>query len=343
MSDSLFEPREIIAFGANALAVADYDRIFLLDRAGELITVLGGPGKGPGEFKNIGGLALLSDGETMLVWDTGLLRLTWMAAGGQVLKTLQVTPPAGGFANAEDDINVRVAAGGLVLAWRPSLVGLGRQEEQLLTWLPLKETEEGQRLIARLPGYSWVDAGGIIVPLHPYGPRAIIAVASDGRVAHTDGVEYCIEVITVHISDTQLICREWRRAKVTEEDINPSRAGTLSEWETTLLEKRGRVAEFGDEKNSIEALRFDERGRLWVRVVDESVRYDEVLRGPHPELRPRTYLWDVYEISGRRLTVVRLDSRFDPLLFEGSKVYGSLITATGEYAIASISLPRELH
>lgn len=107
----------------------------------------------------------------------------------------------------------------------------------------------------------------------------------------------------------------------------------FSESSEAFLKQRLQAQEFPELLNSIDVLRFDTVGRLWVRVVNDDYRFDEMLMRRYSELRPEFFSWDVFDKSGRRLAEVHIDGRFEPLLIMESSMVGALELATGEIVV----------
>ena len=93
-----------------AVAVGDYQTqtptIRIYDSQGRLLRKLGRLGEGPGEFRGLS--ALLQSGDTLIVFDSRLLRLTRYLAGGTLLGTQPVRTDA---VNGRVYITGRLASG----------------------------------------------------------------------------------------------------------------------------------------------------------------------------------------------------------------------------------------
>jgi len=339
-SEELGWPGVIIALDGGRLAVSDRTRIHIITQDGEPLGIIGRAGKGPGEFSLIGGMAAWP-GDSLLVWDPNQYRLTWLSVAGRAGRTALVEAPPGLAAGEEIDLVPGPA--GVVLVWYPGYVlPDGPPPPYALARHDLDGGLEQE--LARVPGFAMIGTSmGVFVPRSLYGPRPLYAVALDGRVAVSDGVEYCVLVLQPDGDSGRplRICRDVERPLVQPEIRAPdysALADLLSPRDLDLLRSRLLVQEFPERKNAIEELRFDSGGRLWVRRTGADERYDPMLLGPYPELRPEHYDWDVFDRDGRLLTTVALSSRFEPRLILGNRIYGVVTLDTGENVVALVEL-----
>ena len=87
------------------------NEIRAFDRRGSFLFAHGGAGSGPGEFRE--GPVIRVVGDTILAWDAGLRRLTWLRTDGAVQRTLPV----------RDQLGDLVSYSGSNLAWQLTATG----------------------------------------------------------------------------------------------------------------------------------------------------------------------------------------------------------------------------
>lgn len=329
-------PRAMAELPAGRVVVADRTAVFVGSLSADTAESFGRRGRGPGEYQQIGGITAL-DGDTLLVWDTRLHRLTWVTDRGRVGRTAAVSSPRFGSALPVD---LHPRGDSLVLAWRQSIVTPDAPGQVAYSLLNLSNSSHQIEYVDNDLTMTRA-AEGILMPKFAFGPRALPAISSDGRFAYADGVRYTIDI---HSSSRPAVTRisvTHEAPKVLAEARTPKPASPSSA-ELQFLEAKQKVQSFGERMNSIAGLKFDSSGRLWVRVVTSDQKYDSMILGRFPELRPDTYSWDVFALDGRRLLRVKITSAFEPLLIGKGGVYGVLELESGERVPAVAPVPRVL-
>jgi hypothetical protein len=109
------------------------------------------------------------------------------------------------------------------------------------------------------------------------------------------------------------------------------------------MEALFRAQEFGSERNSIDAMVFDDRGRLWCRVVDRAQRAHPMVMNRVPSMRPSRYCWEIFGEDGRLLGAVSVPSRFNITQITTGWVYGRLETEDGDAVVARMKLWSDSH
>ena len=332
-SADLVRPAVIREWGDEAWLVAGRTSIFIIDRAGRTQRQFGGEGEGPGEFMYIAGVHAWGT-DSLLVLDRRRRRLTWLDNEGIELHS-RLLPPAPAPGTAPFPSDLVVFDNSVFLHWGPGMGGTGVPLPHALTWLDLET--DSLHMVVLLHEEGLVEVGYYVLPQRLFGERALIAVAGSGDVAYGNGLEYCV-VVESHSGQHRRICREYTRIPVTSEVKNPDFAVLrqvegFTERSEAFLQQRLRAQEFPELRNSIDAIRFDTQGRLWIRVVNENYRFDEMLMNRYADLRPGTFTWDLFARDGRRLAEVYVDSKFDPLLIMESSMVGAYELATGEIVV----------
>lgn len=322
----------MVRFPDGTLAVSERDRIHLV--GGGTARTIGRRGDGPGEFRAIYGL--LRSGDTLVAWDAGQRRLSWIGRDGTVHRTALVTPP-GSVANAEPTIGL--AEGRLLLAGRgPIQVGTPMELSVAAIRLETGDTS----VVATVAGETFAQVGGTLAAEELFGPRGSAAIGAGGQVAIGDGVEYC--VLMTRADGARRACRDWARVPVTDAVRRPdlgalaARAG-LNDETRELFAGILASTRVGPRRTSWDRLRWGDDGRLWVRVVDSAQAEVHPFFLRFPETRPAAFRWDAFAPDGRLELQLRIPSAFQPLVFTADSAFGTLELPTGELVIAAAALP----
>lgn len=341
-SDSLERPSDVVRINDTTLLVADRSRLHIVVPERHSGWTYERPGSGPGEFRSVGGIAAWSR-DTVVVWDPQLARLTWLTASGHVGRSRQAEHPRDNYTDALP--LVRRHENGILWAWKRGLISVGGPPREITVfWTQFTGDNQTDTPLLSIEEARMIRAGRVVVPAAPFGARPILAFGPDAKIAASDGVEYCFRVHGVASRQVMRVCREWEPVELLE-SVRKGRAAEeipLEGLPRQVLDWRLEVQEFGKRKNAIRELLFDHHGRVWVQVVDDADEPDPMLTGPYPELRPPTYLWDIYDENGERLAAVRLSSRFRPYLIERAVLYGFYVLDTGEKTLSQVSVPPEL-
>jgi hypothetical protein len=336
--DRLWRPSVVTGTpSGDTLLVADRTEAFVLAAHGALLAVLGRAGEGPGEFRSIQGISP-PEGDSVLLWDGGSSRLTWMRLDGSVIRTRRVQPP--GAFRAPRPITLHNLPHGVVLAWSFGLVRADGVADTVVLALATPDAERVMR-VGGIQDLTWMRATGVLSPKYPFGPRALYAVSSTGRVAVTDGVEYCIVVVAlVERRPPHRICRDWPRqpvgpAAAPPPGLNDNAVGRIG----PILRDAVAAQEPGELKNAIDEIRFDTSGRLWVRAVDSTHLVHPAYASRLPALRPPSYTWEVFSLDGRLIGRVRIPSAFRPQWITERAAYGLVDAEDGTAGVGRIGLP----
>lgn len=335
-SDSIQQPSFIALTPDARLVVADGVTLYVLTPAGELERVLGKRGQGPGEFLSIHGLGM-SSGDTVLVWDGNQRRLTWLEPSGRVARTLSVQPPEG-FTGPRR-VELYVVGSSVLLAWGKDMVMPDGPPDTVA--IALTDLTKGtSRSIAYLEDVTWVNAGPLVGPKYPFGPRALYAMSRSGTVALSEGVVYCATILHLDRAGPLKVCRLWNRAPVggasrTPQEIDAAHEAAIVRMFPALLNAQ----EFGESRNSIEEIRLDEGNRLWVRIVDSSYRYHPAYMRRFARLRPRRYIWEIFDETGKLARRIALPSTFTLLRPQSDRLFGTVEEDDGTISIARVVFP----
>ena len=327
-------PDVIVRMSGGELLVSDRSRVVRIGPDGSDEGTVGRPGEGPGEFRDAAGLGVLP-GDTILVLDDALRRVNWISPAGNSLRTARV--PDGLFSRGIVGDGVRIPRTG-TLVWG----GLGRITPAQPSPYVVRVAAAGSDSVlqlAELPGPTFDLADGNLTRRDLFDRWPVIAVASDGRVAYADLLEYCVMIDSTGARWQWRICRSYPRVPATDPVRHPDldavaeRTGMSAAMRESFQTQIDRVS-VGDRHPALSELRFDGDGRLWVRIVDSAQA------GVHPwmmqqdvSLRPPRFIWEVYDRDGRRAERVELPSVFDPREFAGDTVWGVLELESGDQVV----------
>ncbi len=333
-SDSLGRVGFMARFADGTLAVAERDRIHLV--TGGQARTIGRHGDGPGEFRVISGLMLA--GDTLVAWDAGQRRLSWLGRDGAVHASAPVTPP-GSVANSEPTAGLH--DGRLLLAGR-GLIAVGVPMRVVVVEVSLDTGDSS--VVAGVAGETYVDVGGRGLAMSDlFGPHGVAAIGPGGRVAIGDRVDYCV-LLARPAAAPRRACREWERVPVTDAvrhldfEALSARVG-MDQRARDVLGRLLSETGMGDRRHSWDKLRWGDDGRLWVRVVDSAQADVHPFFLRFAETRPAAFRWDVLSPDGRLELQVRVPSGFDPLVFTADSAFGTLELDTGEIVVAAAALP----
>lgn len=337
--EALVDPLMLVAIDGQTLAIADPTQVHLVGTDGAHLGTLGRAGEGPGELNTIG--AIGGSGDTVAALDRRNQRFALYRTDGTVLVG-GLLAQAEGLANLQRG-RVAVRDGELVAGWGSRISFSGEANfGGVSSHLPGAGTA-GE--LARVTGQPYVFneealSGGRAVL---YGPNPLTAVAPDGRFALTDGVEYCVTALGAGRPPMR-ICREWTRIPVADAIRNPDyEAIAAASGQPVEMFTQFRFLlpdiEVGEQRNSIDAIRYDREGRLWVQVVDSLVS------DVHPflvrfagSLGARQVHWDLFGRDGRLLWQLVLPATFTPWDAVGDVVYGLVEQADGSVAVGRVRL-----
>ena len=337
-ADSLARPVGMVEWAGN-LAIAERDRIFVVSPEGELRTVLGRKGSGPGEFESLAALAT-ADGR-LVAFDASTARLT-------TYRNLADAPETALLVLSRHLLNLRgpsiaIVGDHLFAAGQPNVTP-GEPFPTTIVRQALATGQADSLASVRGPTYH-VLADGLLGPETVFTPAPITTFAPQGMVAMGDGVAYCISILRPGQPGIRRICREWAPVPVTDAVRSPNLEATpgfaeLPEETREFVARVVRQVPPGTHRNSIDRLVWGAAGQLWVRVVDSTQAdlHPYVVRHL-PDLRPPVARWDVFDADGRHLAEVRLPTAFEPQAFLGSRVFGLLELDTGERAVGVVEVP----
>ena len=176
--EPFFEVRDIALLDNGRMAVAEESHVWIMTLAGREAVSVGRDGEGPGEFRNIVGIARLA-GDSILVLDDRLKRLSLFDAAGRLAGTTRLETEGN-----ERLLGLHVADDGTVIAGT-GWVALGADRSPGRRRLPYRafryeRTGELSGVVGPLPGTEVVvgRAGeALTIGIAPFAHRTTIGVS----------------------------------------------------------------------------------------------------------------------------------------------------------------------
>jgi hypothetical protein len=169
------------------LAVVEESGRVLLFEGGRLVTVAGGPGEGPGEYRLVAGAG--PAGDSLWIYDFALRRITYVGWDGALLGTVRIGGTAGSLLPVG-----RLPDGGMVLAasYDPAAAAAERRPGLRRDTVPyVIHAAAGQPTdtLGRFPAREYVVGreDGRATMASPLFARAGKAVVADGAVVYGSG------------------------------------------------------------------------------------------------------------------------------------------------------------
>lgn len=268
----------------------------------------GREGDGPGEFRHLGWVGLLS-GDTLAAWDAVQGRLSVFDSRGRFVRAFTSTGLPGIF----PQLHGAFADGSVVLATGMDLARLpaaGQVWRDTAAYVRVGHAGERLGDLGRFPGteqFAALPPGGrgtFIVNTRPFARRTVTAVRG-GRLYVGTGDRYEVAVYDASGRLARLVRKEHRPLAITSKDREDYRASIVTlggpggEESRREQERMLEAAPYPDRMPPYTGLRVDAEGNLW---VEEAVR---------PGERSAGVPWSVFDSEGRLLGSLR----FPPALY----------------------------
>jgi hypothetical protein len=263
----------------------------------------GREGDGPGEFRHLGWVGLLS-GDTLAAWDDVQGRLSVFDPRGRFVRAFTSTGLPGIF----PQLHGAFADGSVVLATGMDLARLpaaGQVWRDTAAYVRVGLAGERLGDLGRFPGTEQFAAmppggrGNFIVNTRPVARRTVTAVRGDRLYVGT-GDRYEVAVYDASGKLERLIRKEHRSLAVTGKDREDYRASLVNlggpgdEQARREAQRMLEAAPYPDAMPPYTGLRVDPDGYLW---VEEAVR---------PGERGAGVPWSVFDPEGRLLGSLRM-------------------------------------
>ena len=285
-----------LADGSIIIADAGARALLRFDSTGRLIQSMGRAGEGPGEFLAPSWLGQLR-GDSLVVWDRGLGRVSVFTRGGAVGREYRPTL-------TESPVSLVVKGhltdGSLLLARGAGLVsregGPGVQRQPVSAWL-ISPAGEALRSFGPFPGETFhLDATSRSFTPLPLGGKTIVAAAGEAiYVADTE--VFAVRVFAPDGALTRIVRREYSRRPARPEEIEAAIDELMSDLPPNLRNRDGwrrrfRELPLPEHVPALRAIHIDAEDHLWLQAT--------------PGARDTTGAWSVFDPDGRWLGDVML-------------------------------------
>lgn len=281
--------------GRIAVANAGTNEIRIYDAGGRFETSFGGEGEGPGEFRRIRSVHVLSE-DSLAVFDRSHQRISIFSAKGELIENLPLLQGEGG--SARDVVRLRDGRWVSVHERLPeSFDGLWRKRARLVLRAP---DLEPIRPIAEVPAETWVTwtvdgqsmtRGAPFLPhlaLDAFGSCVVAVVGDEARVRilSASGDPRPLELELEREPVTQAIFDEW--IEYLASDVPAEQRGLLRRMMGDIPRP--------DSLPVVQDVVLDGDGLLWIQ------RYDPPM-GWSPQ-------WEVLDLEGTHVASVELPEAY---------------------------------
>lgn len=301
------------------------------DPRGRLLTRIGREGRGPGEFEALAWVGRLA-GDTLVAWDSGLLRWTLFTPEGALVRSTTPRPePPGMFPQVRgvlSDGSLVISSGWNVAALAAARPGV-RQDSVTL----LRYGRDGalSGTIARvLGGQEYVTRSGGAFSTHPYPfARELFVAAAGSRVYVGNSERYRVRMLDPAGTVVGEAAGEESPAAVTAADRERYRRDRLSRIQVESYRRQQEQVlnevRFPETFPAFAALRVDAAGNAW--IADYA-----------PQGRPRA--WSVFDPQGRLRATVHTPEELEVLQVGTDFVLGRTVDGDGAEQVRLYPLQR---
>ncbi|HEX8320226.1 hypothetical protein [Longimicrobium sp.] len=305
--------------------VADWfaARVTVLDAEGRILRTLGRKGLGPGEFRGIRGVQVLS-GDSVLVYDPGAARLSVFPPDAE---KPSYTVNLGAALGGPKPFTLRRAAadGAYVALIRPQFTpdaATPRRDE--IRVLNADGTPRGAAL-RNFPSQSFLRVnqrgGGYSVMPNPFGRQAFVAAGADDRIHVVWSDSLAVETVDVAGRRVGGFSIRHSPPRVTEVDVSDA-VRQLPPRMAAIF--RPVLADSVPERwPAVRGLVADDQGRLWLGLFASSAEPAE---------------WAAFDAGGHYEGSVFLPSDVEVMAVRGGKLYGVAPTEAGAPQVVVLRL-----
>lgn len=326
------EGAEELQFGnIVALDVDAAGNIYVLDQQAQEVRVfgpdgaylreMGRPGSGPGELGQATVGLMLTPGDTVLVPDGGLSRITRYSPEGEPLESTPI--------NMAQGIPMRwdLTPERRIVSQVRTMPFPGSETTEQHDWLLLRASDGTvQDTLLELPsGQTFqFQQGGARIRLFEAEP--VWALDSQGRIVYGVNSEYRLNVHTPEGTLTRIVTKPFERQPLTETDKEAFRTALREAWSNAgvppqamdqLMQNLG----FADNYPAFANIYGGPAGTIWVQHV-KTAEQVAAAGGQFTAQDVGASDFDVIDSEGRFLGVIELPDRFLPLRVRGDRIYG---------------------
>lgn len=327
--EELGRPNGLVVGSDGRITVSDRAHVYAMQPGADTTEAVGREGDGPGEYRSVRALLAEPTGAFTLL-DPRARRMIHFGPRGVADSTWSVNRD---FAQTSFLGSMN---GALVVAVGARLVHTGEPPDTL--YLKLASGDTGT-VVGSLTQYVWAQTpSGMLAPRDAYPPQALLSGTATSGFAFGNGLEYDIRWWRPESSPHWLhIARAWAPPPTSidreppESLIGPMRGGADMVAAVKSMQR-------GEHKYSLEDIALMPGGTLWARPVDSSYVYHPWYYNQLTQLRPPTWLWEVFGADGTLRAQVRLSSMFTPKTIHDCQLYGFLEDSDGAFSVATIPL-----
>lgn len=330
---TLYRVAGAVRLGDGRIVVANggTSELRVYDARGRLTGRVGREGRGPGEFESLAWLGSLP-GDTLVVWDSGLLRWTLFTPAGALVRSVTPRPePPGMF----PQVNGVLADGSLVISsgWNVAALSGGRPGVRQDSVTLLRYARDGALAdtLARAPGrQEYVTRAGGAFATHPYPFARELFVAAAGRRVYVGNSEaYRVRMLDPAGAVVGEAAEEAPPVAVTAAERARYRSDRLARIQVESYRKQQEQVldevPYPETYPAFSALRVDAAGNAW--IADYT-----------PPGRPRP--WSIFDPAGHLLGTVRTPEELEVLQVGADFVLGRAVDAEGTEQVRLYPLQR---
>lgn len=237
----------------------------LFGEDGRFSRSFGGEGRGPGEL--LGPLSLWVRGDSVVIHDAQLHRLSWFTADGTYARQVSIRPPAPGINRAFLLRDGRIVT--MEVEFQPPRTGFGPQLLRLVLRAADGETvDTAAEYVWRRMGSVGPEGGGSIVAGPVFGARTYVS-ATGRRLYVGRGVEPEIEVLAPDGTTERIVRWGPPARRVADEDLALFRRGLLegaeSRNDSAVVRERLDDRPVAEQFPAHDRITVGRDGNLWVQ------------------------------------------------------------------------------
>jgi 6-bladed beta-propeller len=291
------------------------------DAEGKYLRTIGKPGSGPGELSQMVFGVVVTPGDTLMVPDLGLQRVTRYGPDGQTIGSFP-TPMNEGIS-----VRWQARAGGQVVQ-QARIMNLPGQTTQVEPKdLLLLRNAQGELLdtLMQLPGGQTLKMTGNSMTIRLFEAEPVWGLGEDGSVYFAMNSDYNVEIHGAKGALERIVRRPFERRPVTDDDkqafLKAIRQlfGQRGLPPQALDQILGNI-QFAESYPAFANLMGGPGQSLWVQRVRTAA---DVKEGAEFDLQNTgSPEWDIFGPNGRYLGVIQLPDKFAPLRVSGDRIYG---------------------
>jgi len=322
-------------FGAiNGIAGLPDGRIAVLDAqaqefrvfsaAGEHLRTIGRPGSGPGEFGLGAGPVLVASGDTLLIPDLMNQRLNRYAPDGEPLESVPVAFESAGIPMAWRDR----PDGGVVTQLRPFGFSGSRVDLSPNDALVLRGPDGAIRdtLMTFDSGGTIKSGSGGLPEVELFAAEPLWALSGD-RIVFAINDDYRLSIYAEDGTLERIFSMPFTVREVTESDRQVMTDAITGAWKSIGLDAEQmavarQLIHYGETFPALAQIHGGPDGTIWVQEMMSLSELDPEDIAQFAQSPIGSPVWRVFDAEGVLLGEIRMPDRFQPLRFDGDRIYG---------------------